>query len=235
MVRGAYDGTKSHREDSTYVREDLDVNGVGAFLVRLRRSREANIPGVSSSGPTTPLMFGRATMIPTEANANGWAPRRDGVTVRATAIADARPARRIGPQQAAPYAITLSFWDFLLVTGSVGIARVADSFSAPAFGVAEAGRFVDNARAVGIDIDAEPLGSGGVVDGTYYVPIYGEVSRRVIGFGKVTVGLGSITRQPPEIAPNASAIATSPVPAEVLTANTLLKSDGAILAPALVR
>lgn len=239
LVAGSYDRNASHSEDASYVRQDFDVTGSSAFLVRLRRTDHRNPldrePDVSSSGDALPLLFGRGTMIPAQETASGWAPRRDGITVRATAIADARPARRIGPDRVPTYAITLSFWDFLLANGSVGIVRVADSFSAPVFGVGEAGKFVNNARAVGIDIDAQPIGAGGIVDGTYYVPIYGDTNRRVIGFGKVAVALGAISRLPSEIAANASAILLTPAPSDVVAANTALAANGAILAPVLVR
>ncbi len=84
-----------------------------SFLVRMRRADGRNpldqdsnnnpADGVSSSGSSLPLMFGRT--LPIQANANGYSPRRDGITTRATAIADSGgpgvlqgTAMRVGPR-----------------------------------------------------------------------------------------------------------------------------------------
>lgn len=73
-----------------------------SFLVRLRRTNVQNDPdldnteGVSSRGTGLPLLFGRGTLIQDNPDPDGYQPRRDGITVRATAIADAKPAVRIG-------------------------------------------------------------------------------------------------------------------------------------------
>lgn len=80
-----------------------------AFLVRLRRSNElADLdgqtePGIASSGPALPLVFGRGSTIEGDDPLSGYSVRRDGLTVRATAIAEARPALQVGLPQAAPY------------------------------------------------------------------------------------------------------------------------------------
>lgn len=70
-----------------------------AFLARLRRTPDRDgldaVPGVSSGAPALPLLFGRGAAV-------GAAPdgvpsiRRDGIVVRATAIARSRPALRVG-------------------------------------------------------------------------------------------------------------------------------------------
>ena len=83
-----------HQEANDYTRLDFTPDAAGgAFLARLRRTRDGEaldrVPGVSSAGPTLPLLFGYASATrPNEAGA--YDIRRDGFTVRATAIADAR-------------------------------------------------------------------------------------------------------------------------------------------------
>ena len=80
-----------------------------AFLVRLRRSNEwADVegqlePGVASSGPSLPLLFGQGAPIHGDSPERAYSLRRDGFTVRATAIARAQPAMQVGlPRTAAP-------------------------------------------------------------------------------------------------------------------------------------
>ena len=78
-----------------------------AFLVRLRRSNEFQDcggqvePSVGSSGPSLPLTFGKGTTIFGDDPNGGYSVRRDGLTVRATAIADgaAGHARRSAADQ----------------------------------------------------------------------------------------------------------------------------------------
>ena len=76
-----------------------------AFLVRLRRSNDFQDlngqlePTVGSSGPSLPLTFGKGTTIHGDDPGSDYSVRRDGLTVRATAIADVRPALRLGVPQ----------------------------------------------------------------------------------------------------------------------------------------
>ena len=105
LVAGEFDGSVLAGESSTYVRTDfvpsdpaLSLNS-NAFLVRARRTPEGalldNVPGVSTSGPPLPFLFGLGAAIqPVPGQA--YDPRRDGISVRATAIADARPALSAG-------------------------------------------------------------------------------------------------------------------------------------------
>ena len=73
-----------------------------AFLVRLRRSNEfidtgdQVESGVASSGPSLPLTFGTGTTIFGDDPDGGYSIRRDGITVRATAIAAVQPAMHVG-------------------------------------------------------------------------------------------------------------------------------------------
>jgi hypothetical protein len=79
-----------------------------AFLVRLRRSNELRDfadqveSGVASSGPALPLLFGKGTTIHGDDPGSDYSIRRDGLTVRATAIADIRPALHVGLPQTNP-------------------------------------------------------------------------------------------------------------------------------------
>ena len=79
-----------------------------AFLVRLHRSNELqDFDGqtesdVASSGPSLPLVFARGTTIHGDDASSAYSPRRDGLTVRATAVAGLRPAWHIGLPQANP-------------------------------------------------------------------------------------------------------------------------------------
>jgi hypothetical protein len=92
-----------------YARNDFNPGADnGAFLVRLRRSNDfeqlpaQTDPEIGSSGPALPLLFGRGTMIRAHDADASYSVRRDGLTVRATAIADAWPAAHVGlPQPAA--------------------------------------------------------------------------------------------------------------------------------------
>ena len=80
----------------------------GAFLVRLRRSNDfQDMPnqmeeGVASSGPSLPLTFGKGTTIHGDDPSSDYSVRRDGLTVRATAIANIRPVWHLGVPQTAP-------------------------------------------------------------------------------------------------------------------------------------
>ncbi len=90
-----------HVEEGSYERLDFAPEGSGnAFLARLRRTRDNNsldrVAGVSSAGPTLPYLFGLGSGVLSTPDASVYDPRRDGVTVRAAAIADARPVTMAG-------------------------------------------------------------------------------------------------------------------------------------------
>lgn len=106
MVSGSYDPSALPREQADYERDDFSASGTGdprvnalSFLVRMRRAGDGSAldtqNGVSSSLPTIPIVFGLGSTI-LQAPGDDWDPRRDGITVRATAIASARPAMRVG-------------------------------------------------------------------------------------------------------------------------------------------
>lgn len=90
-----------HDEGSDYTRRDFAPAPEGsAFLARLRRTRTVEpldrIAGVSSAGPTLPFLFGLGSAVLGTPDASAYDPRRDGITVRAAAIAAARPATAAG-------------------------------------------------------------------------------------------------------------------------------------------
>ena len=90
-----------HSEASDYGRFDFTptANG-GAFLARLRRTRPDRpldrVEGVSSAGPTLPYLFGLGSGALSTPDPSVYDPRRDGITVRATAVADSRPVTMAG-------------------------------------------------------------------------------------------------------------------------------------------
>jgi hypothetical protein len=97
--------------DGAYARDDFNPGGANAnaFLVRMRRSNDYQDQDgqidqdVGSSGPSLPLTFGKATTIFSDDPSGGYSVRRDGLTVRATAIAATRPVLHLGtPQTGAP-------------------------------------------------------------------------------------------------------------------------------------
>jgi len=98
-----------HAEDETYTRSDFLPSAIAdsptqkAFLARLRRTNDRqgldNQPGVSSAGPALPFLFGLGSGVLSTDDPAVYDPRRDGITVRATAIADARPAVAVGIAQ----------------------------------------------------------------------------------------------------------------------------------------
>ena len=97
--------------DGPYSRNDFNPGAANpnAFLVRMRRSndyidQDQQIDeDIGSSGPSLPLTFGKATTIFSDAPDGSYSVRRDGLTVRATAIATTRPVLHLGaPQTGAP-------------------------------------------------------------------------------------------------------------------------------------
>jgi hypothetical protein len=146
---------------------DDDFTGVPAssgtipddsFLVRLRRSNEASDPDISSTGPAIQLLFGRAATVGGTDPVTGYNVRRDGLTVRATAIARTRGALRVSvPHPSVPeYLWPVSFgvsnecWRALIVpAGAAGISEPATIDSAGTIAIpavpecaATAGQFI---------------------------------------------------------------------------------------------
>ncbi|MEM9378749.1 MAG: pilus assembly protein TadG-related protein [Planctomycetota bacterium] len=92
-----------HVEESNYARNDFTVNDAAdapSFLARTRRTRDVlgldRQPGISSSGPTLPYLFALGSGVLSTPDPDVYDPRRDGITVRGTSIADARPVVAAG-------------------------------------------------------------------------------------------------------------------------------------------
>ena len=94
-----YDPTQSADEDGGYNRRDLTPSsGTAAsasdpaFLVRMRRTNNSEgldrEPGVSSGGPTLPVLFGRGSLM-AQSGGTGQLSVASGITVRGTAVAAA--------------------------------------------------------------------------------------------------------------------------------------------------
>ena len=102
FVRGDVIPNQPHSEESTYNRNDFAPNGVNgnAFLARLRRTHNPNgldqVPGVSSSGGGLPLIIGNLAWFSATNAQPDYSIRRDGTTVRATAIAQQQVALHVG-------------------------------------------------------------------------------------------------------------------------------------------
>lgn len=156
LVAGVFvPSTSVVKEAADYERADFapaeasQAAAAPAFLARLRRTRDVDgldrIPGVSSSGPTSPLIFGRGAAIGPDPD-GGYDPRRDGISVRATAVARARAALRLGDDPAGwgaflalaatgpggePITLGLSFeaaaFEALSAAGPVAIELFADA------------------------------------------------------------------------------------------------------------
>jgi len=86
-------------------------------------------PSVGSSGPSLPLTFGKGTTIHGDDPNSDYSVRRDGLTVRATAIADARPALHLGVPQAN---LTPSLTPFVLLDTCVQSPPVPPGAAPPA-------------------------------------------------------------------------------------------------------
>jgi len=111
MLSGRYNVFAEHREQADYLRDDFTPapttptnpyeswRSIG-FLVRLRRTTGDNpldeASGISTRGFSLPFLFGMGAGI--RGSSTGYNPRRDGLTVRAAAIAVGRPALSAGPQ-----------------------------------------------------------------------------------------------------------------------------------------
>ena len=188
-----------------------------AFLVRLRRSNDFQDvggqmePSVGSSGPSLPLTYGKGTTIFGDDPNGGYSVRRDGLTVRATAIAAVQPAMHVGRPQTNP--VQPGVTPFALVDTCVasptGAAVTLTVSINPATGVMTrtgagtpgcptggiAGRFVANLAAIStvgqvppIAPAATPCLAAGSFTGRYG-PVYSLMQappvNRVIGFTRI--------------------------------------------------
>jgi len=223
MVSGRYDlDDLAHTEDGSYSRSDFEAGdggaGARAFLVRMRRTRDPTDPsvvdplddeaGVSSSGAALPYLFGRGALLSNEH-------RRRGITVRATAIAAARPAMTVGRafadgDGAAPFTLSEAFWN-ALEADPVALGIEADG-SLTSEG-APVGFFVVR-RVWSVGNTLPPAVPASAVDpAEVLVPVHASLdAERVVGFGRIavveqTADSLTVVRLPGAVAPrNASAV-----------------------------
>lgn len=249
MVSGCYTGDPNHAEQADYTRADFDGGCLTqrSALVRIRRTNNSlgldQQAGVSSNRAPIPLLFGRGT--------TNLSQRTNGIPVRATAIADARPALRVGAPVAGllpgvtSFALASDFWDST-AEPSNRVCMLATNALDPGIlssGVfPNAGHYVQPAQVVGVPVVPVSTGSLPVPGTEAYVPIM-KTTGEVVGFGSVRLespscpgGQFDLVRESSRIATaNATAVLTSPPPglAAFLAANPA--PAGALLVPVLVR
>lgn len=222
MAAGSYsDSGGPAVEDASYARSDFRLpdgspgktsDSSPSFLVRLRRTLNSQNPeaydlddvsGISSAGPTIPFLFGRGSLLArSSANASDLT-IVSGITVRATAIADARPALSAGVTDAeheipgvAPFAVTAEYWSKLNNPSAAGadLAVVAANGDISSTLVSGEAGVVGSAPTAAMTIGQTYAPSGGdsalQVSPTWYayLPLYasvGGVQRAIVGFGYV--------------------------------------------------
>jgi hypothetical protein len=223
IVRGAFTYTTFATENSAtdpnapYRRNDFQPLAAGsAFLVRLRRSNETDIPG-GTSGTAIPLVFGLGSTI--QPNPTGYSIRKDGITVRAAAIADARNALRLG----APVVNGVSFIEWTSAATTVNVIGIA-----PVTTVGEA------------SIPQATASTGDQIVAIYDAIAGSSPATRVIGFGRANVTGSTGSRLPASLVPNGTRHLVGNVAAlsetawqQVLARNASLSAS--VLAPVLVR
>jgi len=135
MVAGKFIEGQPGNERLDYDRIDFDERqGDSAFLVRLRRTNNFSgvdfAEGISSMGPPLPYLFGRGALISGPNPEEGYSPRYHGISVRAAAIADARPALSVGfplPEYdlagVSPIVIRLEMWGTSSAPGSLPVGE----------------------------------------------------------------------------------------------------------------
>jgi len=216
LVSGSYQGDLlPHGESADYVREDFVPHSVdlalprNALLVRLRRTNDFqgldDLSGVSSSGEALPLLFGRGTLIQAADPSSGYSARHHGISVRATAIAQARPALTVGPvivdgelavDGIAPVALQRTFWlgmgadvVTLAVNATGGLGTTGGSGQ-----LIQANNFVSIGRRVTeLATTQLPVLSDDQRPRSIYVPLFESIAgpngseNWLVGFGRVTI------------------------------------------------
>lgn len=236
-----------------------------SFTVRMRRTNNVTgldeVRDVSSHGPSIPLLFGRAALLPPSYSGE-YSPRRDGISVRAIAIAQAVPAISVGmPENGTPavrlgvsqLTLHLDYWN-TLTTGIADNQAISDTGEV---GMTPVGRLIDiEDIAGGVVVLGQTLPASlpsDLQDGEFYVPIYYPVSNgadppelidRVVGFGSAMIDFEdasvTIMRHAGRVAnENASATAAKAIPISGAELNAVLQHredvTEPLLAPALIR
>lgn len=211
QVAGNYDPMAQHNEMNDYPRDDFTPVADGsAFLVRMRRTNDFdgldNQEDISSSAPAIPFLFGRATMMASPDPSLGYAPRFHGITVRSTSISKTEPVKVVGTPEsglgAAPFILSRSFWDGLLILSgdNIQVSVYLDSngiIYSDAGLTAKIGQFVFPEIAIvtpisiGDIVSAAVIPDASILNSNGYVGISDVISgtERIIGFGRVSLNL----------------------------------------------
>ncbi len=204
MVAGTYNSGQLSAEADNYTRADFTPalsgsSASSAFLVRMRRTNNLNgldqEPGISSSGPTLPILFGRGSLM-ARSGSGSQLSVASGITVRATAIAGPQPAKTVGPlysstggtltavAQLAPFAITDAIWTQV----SGGTAMTVNPLVAGSGAMILDSRFQTTLTAIGQPLVTSTNDSTllmGPQPSAVYVPIYADFASQpgtIIGF-----------------------------------------------------
>lgn len=235
QLAGQYQPAANHIEDADYIRNDFLISGDtlydassgdDSYLVRLRRSMSnaGNAPAndavsnVSSTGNTVPFLFGSGPF-----GGNEFLDQRErGTIVRATAIANQRPALRVGihaPGDNIEGMINVQLDIDLWLAGAP--VTIGSDFASNAQIIDLAGNTVISAGQIAFDDSPGEslLGSSGYVALTDddLLDENGVATRRIVGFAAATdlsiqAGQISFTRTDPQpvAAQNASATIKPP-------------------------
>lgn len=229
FVGGTYFPMANHTERSDYLRDDFAAAvGDRALLARLRRTHDPlgldAQEGIASRGAPLPFLCGRGALI--DGSSDAYDPRRDGITVRATSIAEGRPANAVhvafgvaGDVPLAPFGVAFATW-------------IATDVDAPVLGL-EAGITALPTPSTTVLRAGEALGEGSVVPALpsgalHVVPLF--TRSRVVAFGlaeSTTVGL---IKRRGALVKNATALDRGADPTFALAGR-----DDLVLAPVLVR
>ena len=187
-----------HQENGSYERNDFILDSTGsAFLSRLRRtparSGVANpldrIAGVSSSGLGSPLLLGHLSFFIHQPSGS-YDIRRDGVAIRATAIADRKPIVFIGDGEGETFysAISFAYWPDLNQWYEI---------ATPAHALGETVQLVDQDPS---DPDIDPVDIGEIPRPGYAAVIWEDLgSHYVVGFRLLKSGEDRIPNGSPRL------------------------------------
>lgn len=216
-------------ENADYSRNDGFEPAVtgDALLVRLRRSNEPPVDGVSSPGPTLPFLFGRGSMI--QPGTSGYNPRRDGITVRATAVARAVPAKSVGPVQfdavqpretdvegLTPFALSRTFWATM---GTAAVELTPDANGVLTAAGNPAGRAIDAARVLAVGHRLTDRAAAAVTFTSAALACFVPIFDTIPGQGEWFIGFGLV-----EVS------ATTPLTVRRRAGNTAFAPDSALIA-----
>lgn len=267
MVKGKYErdagypADESRDELADYSRRDFVNSGDDAFLVRMRRTGGAdidNVAGVSSSGPQSPLLFGR------------WGTLHSGVTVRATSIAAVGAtnvsgfpyslgrAKSVGiadaisgTQGLAPFVLERAFWETatnwtINPDAELATAKITIDADEIQFAGESVGRFFDPDAERMLTIGQIPQTMGQIGQAkslTVYAPIVevADTTTAIIGFAFVVLNGSQLERAidgselRSQIASgNASATPVGALPADQAELQAIFSSHEALQSPLLV-